>query len=68
MRYWYDQVACVFYREQPLCLLIEDMLTALTAFIVLKVIAGVAVRISCSQSPQPGEVCYHAVGGTIHHS
>lgn len=45
-----------------------DVLTALTAFIVLKVIAGVAVGISCSQSPQPGEVCYHAVGSTIHHS
>lgn len=45
-----------------------NVLTGLTAFIVLKVVAGVAVGIGCSQSPQPGEVGYHAVGSAIHQS
>lgn len=40
----------------------------LTILIILKVVASVAVRLGCSQRPQPGEVGDHGVRGTVHNA
>lgn len=44
------------------------VLTALTAFIILEIIASVAIGFSCFKSPEPREIRYHAVGGAIDHT
>lgn len=43
-------------------------LTVLTAFVVLEIVACIAVSFSCFQSPEPREICNHAVGGAVHHT
>lgn len=47
---------------------ITAVLTVLTALIILEIIASVAVSFSCFKSPEPREICHHAVGGAINHT
>lgn len=43
-------------------------LTVLTAFVILEIVACIAVSFSCFQSPEPREICNHTVGGAVHHT